>query len=321
MPSHHTRSIKLIDIPLVRRLSESGMILNAEMGLTRDARGPNSALLSSILFPRGLYTMVTDSDDQQVIGQFRYRSDDLNAHIVYLAPGLDAITDNTPWLHILDAMAREAGKHGAHALIAEVESSSSLFETMRKAGYAVYARQQIWKHGPLARDHATLQLVEETADDQIAIASLLYHTVPRMLQQVVAPPGDMQGLVYRQDDRVLAYVLVSEGKQGIYLIPYLHPDVYGETAAILEAASLHTQRAHKVPIYVSVRSYQGWLNDLVAGLDFTSLAEQAIMVKTIAAGVRGTVFAPLRGDRKLAVKHLNPPEPACTHEPPRLTHG
>jgi hypothetical protein len=118
MAAPDTRAITLVDIPLLRRLSSSSVILDSELSLTRDARGAKSALLSAILFPRGVYTLVARSETQPVIGQFRYRPEDLNAHIVYLAPGMEETgDDDTVWLHILDAMAREAGKHGAHALV------------------------------------------------------------------------------------------------------------------------------------------------------------------------------------------------------------
>jgi len=292
--STDTRAMTLVDLPLIRRLTSSGTVLDSELGLTRDARGPNSLLLSSLLFPRGVYTLVARSNSQPVVGQFRYRPDDLIAHIVYLAPSLDDhIEDDTVWLHILDAMAREAGKHGAHSLVAEVETSSNLFQTLRTARFALYVRQIIWRHGPLQPDTAQqpIALTPENENDQIGILSLITNTMPTMLQQVASPPGDMVGLVYRKNGRIEAYIGVSEGKQGVYLLPYLHPDVMSEAADIITSAIASAERACKVPVYVCVRSYQNWLDNVMHALNFEEWVEQAVMVKQIAAGIKHPGFA------------------------------
>lgn len=304
MTTPETRAITLADIPLVWRLSESGTILDSEFSLTRDARGPSSALLSGILFSRGIYTLVARAGRQQVVGQFRYRPEDYSAHVVYLAPALPENVDNTAYLHILDAMAREAGKHGAHTLVAEVETRSNLFETLRTARFATYARQTIWRHEPQPRQHAAhLHLTEETNGDQIGIMSLLCNTTPTMLQQVTAPPSDMRGLVYRKHHQIDAYIAISEGRQGIYLIPYIHPDVMDEADQILHAAIAHIEHSTRIPLYVCVRSYQAWLDRPLETLGFEAWAEQVMMVKHIAAGIRHTQFSRLRVQGQLETVH------------------
>ncbi len=290
-----THSMKLLDIPLMLRLKQNAIVLHSEMGLTEDARGQNSALLSSIVFPRGLHTLVAHSDNQDVVGQFRYRSDDVNAHIVYLAPALEDDEDDNIWLHILDAMAQQAGKNGAQSLVAEVEVSHRLFETMRRSGYSVYSRQVIWQHHPIKDDTQApkLTVTAETNDDQIGIASLLGCTIPRILQTVMGPSTDMDGLVYRKDGRIEAYITCSEGKHGVYMIPYLHPDVLSDASDIILAAILEIERCRKVPIYVSVRGYQGWLENAMLDLGFDPWLEQAVMVKHLTAGIRQTSFSPV----------------------------
>ena len=291
-----THEMKLLDIPLMLRLKQNAIVLHSEMGLTEDARGQNSALLSSIVFPRGLHTLVAHADNQDVVGQFRYRADDVNAHIVYLAPTLKDEDDDTIWLHILDGMAQQAGKHGAQTLVAEVETSHRLFETMRRAGYAVYSRQVIWQHSPIKGEPQApdVKVTEETNGDQIGIEALLGSTIPGILQTVMRPSTDMEGLVYRKDKRIEAYIAYSEGKHGVYLIPYLHPDVLSEATDIISAAVLSIERSRKVPIYVSVRGYQGWLENAMLDLGFTSWLEQAVMVKHLTAGIRQTSFSSVK---------------------------
>ncbi|MEM9951226.1 MAG: hypothetical protein AAFV93_19005 [Chloroflexota bacterium] len=302
-----TRTMTIVDLPLIRRLTANGTVLDSEMGLTRDARGPNSLLLSSLLFPRGVYTLVSRTEHHQVVGQFRYRPEDLNAHIVYIAPALDEDIEDTVWLNILDAMAREAGKHGAHSLIAEVETSSHLFETLRTARFSTYSRQIIWRHDAVQiTEQPTITLHAEHNNDDIGITSLINNTVPPILQQVATPPSDMNGLVYRRNGRVEAYIGISEGGNGVYLLPFIHPDVSSDAQDIITAAIAQINRSAKVPIYVCVRSYQDWLNYTLQDLNFEEWVEQAVMVKQIVAGVRHPGFAKMAIPSKLKVSSNMP---------------
>ena len=314
MAAPETRSITLVDLPLLWRLGDNGIILDSEVGLTRDARSANSSLISSILFPRGVYTLVARSDAQRVVGQFRYRQDDLTAHLVYLAPSLPDNADDTLWLQILDGVAREAGKHGAHSLLAEVAPNSRLFETLRMARFATYARQTIWRHAPVAHHETTITLTEENSGDQIGIMSLIGSTVPAMLHQVAAPPSDLRGLVYRKNGLLEAYIAVSEGEQGVYLLPYVHPDVLDRRIQDFAGLIQQTTRAHKVPVYICVRSFQCWLDPMLEKLGFEPWLDQVLMVKHIAAGIRHPNFGRLQFKGKLAEtsQGVMPPSWLCT---------
>src|SRR5687768_17389509 len=100
MPSRTTvtRTAKLRDIPLVKRLADKGTVLDSELGFTRAAGGPNSAVFSSIFLPqRGLLTLISRSHTQHVIGQIRLKASEHLAQIVYMAPRLDDNTSDTPW--------------------------------------------------------------------------------------------------------------------------------------------------------------------------------------------------------------------------------
>jgi hypothetical protein len=304
-----TRTVTLVDIPLVKRLTEKGIVLDSETSLTRDPHGPKSASLSTLLLQRNLYTLLARSDKQQVVGQFRLKPDDPNAHIVYIAPALQEDAEDTLWLHILDAMAREAGRHSAHCLIAEVDESSMLFETLRAAGFAVYARQEIWRHlpGDYPEPAEDIELADETADDALGVQSLFCNTVPSLVQQVAAPSGDGHGLVYRQDGRVEGYLAISEGKHGVYIIPYLRPEHLSLASPIIHAAIKQSSRAAKAPVYVCVRRYQDWLEGALFDLDFEPWAQRAVMVRHIAAGVRQAVFTPLRDKLEVVTSPVQPP--------------
>jgi hypothetical protein len=290
-----TRAAWLADIPLVKRITEKGVVLDSELYYTRNGDSPSSTLFSSLFQrQRGLFTLISRADSRQVVGQFRLKSD-YHAHIVYVAPQLEEDGDDTLWLHCLDAMAAEAGKHGAHTLIAEVDENSRLFKTLRTASFAIYARQEIWRHPPeeyALPDHFA-ELEEAKGDDAQDIANLYCNIVPRLIQQIAGLPGNGQGLVYRKDGRVEGYIAVAHGKSGIYMLPHLHPDVFSEATPILAGAIATMKRASQVPLYMCVRRYQDWLEEALTDLEFDPWARQAFMVRHIAAGVRHPAFEPL----------------------------
>jgi hypothetical protein len=307
-----TRAVTLVDIPLVRRLSESGgMVLDSELFYT-DATGAQSSGLITLLLPyRGVYTMVTRTENQQVAGQFRLRQNDAYAQITYVSPAPQEGEDDTAWLHVLDAMASEAGKRGAHLLTAEVEESAPLFKTMRIASYAIYARQEIWCRAPEDVTHYeprhAVELTDTTEDDLAGIYLLYGNIVPKLVQPVTELPTEGKGFVYRRDDRVEGYIGIVDGKMGVYLTPHLHPDVFSEAQDVIAAAIAKVQRTGKVPVFVRVRRYQDWLDDALVELGFSICARQAVMVKHIAAGVRAASFTPLRQKFEAVPSPVKPP--------------
>lgn len=317
MPNHvNTRTAKLRDIPLVKRLAESGIVLDSELYFTRAADGPDSAVFSSIVLPqRGLLTLVARCDQEHVVGQIRLKPSEHLAQIVYIAPPLEHDTRDTAWLRILDAMAVEAGKRGAHILTAEVDESSQLFQTMRTAGFAVYARQEIWRRlpgeEPLVEQPVTLS--DETDGDAMDIQLLYCNIVPRLVQQIAVPARDSAGLVYRQQDRIQGYIAMSEGRHGIYIVPYLHPDIlFTEVSAILAGAVARSSHANRLPVYVCMRRYQDWLGETLIELGFERWAEQAVMVKHITAGIRQASFAPLAHRLEAVPSPIRPPTTQAT---------
>jgi hypothetical protein len=125
----------------------------------------------------------------------------------------------------------------------------------------------------------------------------------------------MKGYVYRKNERVEAYVAVSAGKQGIYLMPYLHPDIITEAPAVFESVIRQVHSAANLPIYALVRRYQPWLEGALETLAFDPWAQQAVMVRHIAAGVRQASFSPLRRGTKAVTSSLSPPSSQMLSQP------
>ena len=308
-----TRAVSLVDLPLVYRLADDGMILDSEIAYTRSQNGPYGASISHIILPqRSVHTLISRYDKEAVIGQFRLKSHDHLATVITIAPSfVDETLDDTMWLHALDAMAAAAGKRGAHMLSAEIDEQSPLFTVMRRTGFAVYARQEIWRREPdqpFPEQIAPATLSEETDADALDIQLLYSNIVPRLVQPIAVPSSDSEGLVYRHEHRVQGYIAVSEGKYGIYLMPFLHPDIlFSEASALIAGAIARTAKADRLPVYVCVRRYQDWLEDGLTVLGFRPISQQAVMVRHIAAGVRHAVFAPVARSLEAISSPVHPP--------------
>ena len=301
MPAAEIRGITLVDLPTIRRLCGQNIILHNELGFTRDVCGTNSPTVSNIIFPRSLYTYMMKVGDQPVVGQLQHVPENDNAYLVYLATEAPSETSDDVWFHVLDALAREAGKQHSHHLIAEVAISHPMYEVMRQCGYAVYSRQTIWRHEPVSTmpEDEGLPVTKVVAEDWWGIQALFSNTIPPMLQRVMIPPDDMQGFVYRKQQQVEAYIAISEGRLGVYLVPYVHPDAMDEFIPLLRTVITQTKQAYKVPIYVCIRGYQSWLENRMVDHDFVPGLEQALMVKHMAAGVQKTSFQPVQVKGKL----------------------
>jgi len=303
--------VRLVDLPLVTRLLERTVPLDSEMACTGRLDLRTAALVSRFLLPqRSVCTLLARRGGTQVVGQFR-TDQPQRARIVAIAPGLEPRADNSAWLALLDAMTAAAGQRGAHLLSAEVDEHQALFETMRIAGFSIYARQEIWQRRPEEVPRLTVDAVElsvEQERDTHGIQLLYGNIVPRLVQPVATPPAHSVGLVYRKQERVEGHVAVSEGRSGIYLTPCLHPDVFSEAPAILVAAIEHARRSSaRLPVYVAVRRYQDWLEDALVDLGFVPWTRQAVMLRHLTAGVRQPAFAPLARRLETVPGSLKPP--------------
>jgi hypothetical protein len=313
---------KLTDLPLVRRLADRSIALDSGVCFTR--AGEATPLFTSLLLPqRGTYTLAGRVGKQMVAAQIRVKADDHLAQLVYISPDGMPGTDDSAWLAMLDAVAVEAGKRGAHMLTAEVDEMSDLFVTMRRAGFTVYARQEIWRWAgdlqAMAARAATMsgELVQETDDDTLAIQLLYSNIVPRLVQPIAVPSSESIGMVYRRGERVMAYVAVSAARHGVYLMPFMHPDVLGEVgreaAAIIAATLLRFPRSEHVPVYVCVRRFQDWLSESLREIDFELCSQQALMVRHIAAGVRQAAAPKLAYNMRAVLPAAPVPSPSSGH--------
>jgi hypothetical protein len=282
------------DVSLVKQLSEQGICLDSITRLTRENQPLQNALLAYLMPGAGAPTLIWRENGRAGFGQLRHRAGEELARALFIAPNWSP--ENEAWLPLVERLATEAGGRGGHNLIAEVDEASGEFEALRMAGFAIYARQTLWRlGGEIAATVPALTGRAATAADALALSTLYANLVPRLVQQVEPPPKPGHGYVFERDGEPVAFLDVKRGPLGIWVEPYLHPEAYDQADEMLNSA-LHmlagSQRAGR-PIYVCVRRYQDWLQDILQSARFECLGSQAVMVKRLVVRVTEPLLRPL----------------------------
>ena len=78
-----------------------------------------------------------------LIGQLTFTPGASYARLSFLAPA-DAM-DQSALAALADYMAMQMGERGAFHILADVDESNHVFQLLHRAGFAIYARQRIWR--------------------------------------------------------------------------------------------------------------------------------------------------------------------------------
>ena len=230
-----------------------------------------------------------------VFGQLRHRAGEEHARLLYMAPTTDLASNG--WHAVLERLAVEAGERGALNLLAEVSEKSSVFDTLREAGFAIYARQSLWRLDPGVRPGAlaaSAALRAATRSDVISVHTLYSNVVPRLVQQFEPGPQHIErGYVLESGGELLAYLDIRRGPQGIWVEPVLHPEAYDQSEAVMQACLQVVSGRKEKPLYVCVRRYQHWLEEVVDRVGFAAHGSQAVMVKRLALRLSEPVLKPI----------------------------
>jgi hypothetical protein len=293
------RPFDLRDLALVRRLSERGVSLHSVSALADDIHPLRGALMSMLVggeFP----TFVWKSDNGEGDGfiQLRVLSSSPHAFLLYLSPAHDlepeeAFGENLAavtatggiWLALLDDAVAEIGQRGIQHVVAEVDEHGPVLPLLRRAGFAVYTRQDIWM--AKAQDYRppmvaeTKDLTRRRSNDDWEIQLLYANTVPRLVQLVEPMPPLVEGenYVFRHQDELGAVVHVHRGSVATWLRFFIHPDAEAEAEAIVASAMELTFSKGAELVYCCVRRYESWLPVGLERCGFTVYGSQAVMVR------------------------------------------
>jgi hypothetical protein len=299
------RPFDLRDLALIRRLGERGVSLHTASALAENFHPLRGAIVSMLVggeYPT--FVWKPDNGDRAGFIQLRIPNGANQAFVLYISPrcgeneggglpsgnGLgDSILrspDCSVWLALLDEAVAGVGSRGVHHIIAEVDEHSSALQVLRRSGFAVYTRQDIWAvraadYQPLGM--TTHRLTRRSQADEWDIQLLYANTVPRLVQIVEPLPsnGDGEGWVLRDGSELAAFVNIRKGAVATWLRFFIHPEAEAEAEEIVAAALEVTFAQEPELVYCCVRRYESWLPSALERGGCTLFGSQAVMVRHI----------------------------------------
>jgi hypothetical protein len=279
------------DIPALYRYRRQVLGLDSALMLTRGNPLGLAALFAQLNNSRGTYTNVSPSGDgaPPLFGQVNFQQGERSARVAFIAPETASILSTLPLL--LEDLAKQSGEWGAYHLLAEMDETSPAFEAFRRAGFSVFAWQQIWKLPPADTEAAnSCDWSPARLDQESSIRSLFQALLPPLvLSAEPIPAHSFQGLACQQDGEVTAYTDVEFGPTGIYLRPIFHPDAVDVDCLIKVLAGVLPNQSSR-PVYLAVRSYQSWLENGLRKIGAEAAPRQALLVKHLIARQRSPIL-------------------------------
>ena len=277
------RLFNLFDLPLIHRLNEQGIPLHSEATLTRKPQSLWETLFSVVGGKSSVYVWRADERDTAGFVQLHISDGSSYAQMVRLGttPAGEQFAPNQEvWLPLLDNLIQTVGQQGVHGLIAEVSESGPELPILRRAGFAIYTRQDIWllEQAP-AGPPQSLLIPQQSADEWDI--SLLYANMVPPLVQLVEPmvPAGGRGWLLREDGDLAAFVHVHSGPAANWLRFFIHPNATTQADEIVEAALRLNHSNQSAPYFCCVRRDQSWLQGALEKAGFQLWASQAVLVK------------------------------------------
>lgn len=303
------------DLPLLNRYRNHGLYLDSTHILIH---GPIMIPIGAMLTFLGPSTRIFtyrcekySQNDKPIIGQVIYFPGSSYARLSFLAPE-DAIKLNG-LAALSDYLTVQMGEQGAFHILADVDESNHVFQLLHHAGFAIYARQRIWRlDNQPAGDVKAAPWRPVRSRDVIGVRSLYCNVVPGLVQQVEPlPKKDLKGVVYYKKDNLQSFVELKYGRNGIWVQPFVHPDAEDFFKHLTYLLNEFPGR-RKRPLYICVRSYQSWLETAIEAMGAQPGPQQAVMVRHLAVTRRVTQTHPipaLNGTRPEPIVHIQQSDP------------
>ena len=273
-----TRALDLLDLPTLHRYRNTALGFDATRAVTRgNPLGP-LGLMAYIDPTRHMYAAITDDGNRpSLLGGVLQSRGEMFAKLLYLAPA--SRLDDPALTALLENLAAEAGTWGAFHVVAEVDEDCMAFPSLREAGFSVYAWQRMWDISEFTGNDAEGGWARADSIHLPGIQSLYQQIVPPLLQPVEQMPRQADGFICSED--LKCYVSCASGAYGIALHPLIHPEATRVRDKLFALANGLPNRRNR-RVYICVRSYQAWLENVLADLGASAGPRQAVMVKHLA---------------------------------------
>jgi hypothetical protein len=272
------RALDLLDLPTLHHYRNEVLGFDTARTLTRGNPLAGLGLMSHIMSPsRHIYGAIAHKDGASLLGGIYQARGEPFAKLLYLAPA--AHVDHRELPALLENLTAEAGSWGAFHVVAEVNEDSRAFPSLRMAGFSVYAWQRMWDLTGIQGEALEGGWERARSIHLPRIQSLYQQIVPPLMQPVEPMPRRSSGFICNEE--VSCFVSHISGSHGIALHPLIHPEARQVDRKLLALVKgLPGGRSRRV--YLTVRSYQVWLENVLIDLGATVGPRQALMVKHLA---------------------------------------
>ena len=280
------RPLALLDLPYLYGFRDEAVGLDATRILTRGNPLGAAGLLSYVNPTRHIYSAIANGENDTVMGGVSHRHNDTFAKLYYLAPSSQLEHPDLP--DLIENLSEQAGTWGAFHVLAEVDERNEAFVSLRKAGFSVYAWQRMWDVSDVDESGSKSSWLRVKSVHVPSVQNLYHQIVPPLLHPVEPQPKAAMGWMCNEGAK--CYVSVSQGTYGIVLSPLIHPEATSVSEKISALISNLPDRRNR-PVYVCVRSYQAWIEPVLADLGAKAAERQAVMVKHLVHTVKDAAVA------------------------------
>ena len=271
------RPLAIFDLPYLYSFRDQAIGLDSARTLTRGNPLGAVGLFAYVNPVRHIFSAIVNGEQESVLGGIIHSRNETFAKLLFLAPSSQLDHPDLPAL--IEALSVQAGEWGAFHVLAEVDELSHAFIALRRAGFSVYAWQRMWDVSEVTDPGRTVEWTRVKPIHMPSVQSLYYQIVPALLQPI--EPQPRSGLGWLCHEGVKCHVSATQGVYGIVLSPLIHPEATGVSEKLASLISNLPDRRNR-PVYVCVRSYQAWLEPVLADLGARGADRQAVMVKHLA---------------------------------------
>ena len=275
------RPLALLDLPYLYSFRDEAVGLDTARRLTRGNPLSAVGLFSYVNPARHIYGAIANGNKESVVGGVIHSPDETFAKLLYLAPASQLGHPDLP--ELIENLSVQAGTWGAFHVLAEVDETSAAFVSLRKAGFSVYAWQRMWDVSEITEASQEVESMRVKPVHLPSVQSLYNQIVPPLMQPMESQPRSANG--WMCNEGVKCYVSVSQGVYGMVLSPLIHPETTNVGEKLASIIDNLPDRRNR-PVYVCVRSYQAWLEPVLADLGAKGADRQAVMVKHLARLVK-----------------------------------
>jgi hypothetical protein len=308
-------SFDIRDSFALRSLIGDGTCFDSKTGLTEDLHLLRNAFLASLLPELYPETVIREENGSPSgFAQLAHRRDDPSSRLRYLAP--KEIFSDVRTAGLIEALLRIAGRRRALHIIADAEENSAECGFLRREGFSVYARQDIWMGTPpfpQAAGKPPGTLLPLLAADGINAHALYCSIVPALVHQVEGFPRSPRGWKLFEEGELVGFFQLHTGSRGLWMEPFFHPGARHAAqwiSAWMDALNLRTQE----PVYVCIRSYQDWVGSILQSFGFSLFSRRAVLVRRVVVPLSIPESVPLPAVEKPATQ-------ASTYQPSATSNG